>query len=70
MKIESNIPAPSPLIRHRWPFAIMEVGQSIFVDGEIDGKRAATAAKVYGLRNGKKFTVRKSDGGHRIWRIG
>jgi hypothetical protein len=69
MQIENGIPIPEGTGRNRWPFNAMEVGQSVFAEGAKDGVRAATAAKVYGLRTGKKFTCRKMDNGHRIWRI-
>ncbi len=65
MEIEKNIPAPK---RRKYPFAEMDVGDSILVLGE-EGRKAANAARVYGHLNGIKFATRQRDGGVRIWRV-
>ena len=70
-KIEKNI----PLIKNRYPFNEMEVGDSIKVTG--DRKKinsARSSSTLYGKRNNKKFTSRQehSDPGEmsvRIWRV-
>lgn len=74
MKIEKNIPMPSdrPYSQDRYPskypFKVMEVGDSVVFPDQNGNGKAATAAKVYGHRSGKHFTSRKVDGGVRIWR--
>lgn len=66
-KIEKDIPLP-PVRRKReskYPFAVMEVGDSIFVPLE-------TAQFVGGYTANlkpKKFASRQVDGGVRVWRI-
>ena len=68
-EIEKDIPIP--LTRRpyndRYPFASMDIGDSVFVPGD-DG-RVVRAALNYGARNSKKFCSRKADGGIRVWRI-
>lgn len=74
MQIESEQVAP-PRGHHlvRYPFRQLEVGQSFFIEG-IAGDHAAIlrvrgAANVQGRRTGKKYSVRKMDGGVRVWRV-
>lgn len=71
--IEKNIPMPKT---HRGPgnakyteFREMEVGDSVFFEGQTVSGRAATAARVYGSRSMKRFSSRTEEGGVRIWRI-
>ena len=69
--IQRNIPIPQAERKMLYPFAAMEVGDSFAVDG--DKKVCATvSAAVYKYKRenpGKKFTVRTSDAGIRVWRI-
>tara|TARA_R100000687_G_C6423275_1_gene152078 strand:- start:102 stop:317 length:216 start_codon:yes stop_codon:yes gene_type:complete len=70
MIIEKGIEPPT---RNRYPFATMEVGDSVVVDG----KRACNtdcpaynAAMVYGYRTGKAFSGKRvAEGKVRIWRV-
>lgn len=71
MFIETGIEIPS--IQHTqsqplYPFAKMEIGQSVFFEGCNSKSKERTAAAIYGMRHGKKFTARTMDGGLRIWR--
>lgn len=67
--IDHNIPLPGPRqsTTLRFPFALLEVGDSFFVPG--DKNAVSPAAFQYAKRHGKKFTVRKVEGGHRVWRL-
>ena len=63
-------------IGSKYPFREMEVGHSFFVPHEDDPKRTSVrigVASIYFTKqkgqDGKKFTVRKVDGGARCWRI-
>lgn len=72
MIIENGFPMPKSefgLGNRKYPFGKMEIGQSIFFEGERSGGRPHVAARIYGMRNGKKFSVRKCEGGLRIWRV-
>lgn len=79
MKIEKGIPAPKQKNTSKYPFADMEVGDSVYVDGQRssynqavkDGAKfsALPTAHQYGKRSGKKFTGRNEGSGVRIWRI-
>lgn len=75
--IESGIPIPSDT-RTRgpervYPFADMQVGQSIFVEGDKKSesvKNARSAASAYARRyESHSFTTRYMENGLRIWRI-
>lgn len=75
--IEKDKPAPTETkggVR-KYPFAEMEIGDSILVEGESacsNDCKACVAAMQHGRRYGKKFSGRKEPGkpGYvRIWRI-
>jgi len=71
-KIENDIPLPSRDRRSpRWekyPWAKMEVGQSILCMGD-DEKNGPASAYSYGKRHGIAFTQKRTSAGVRIWRI-
>jgi hypothetical protein len=64
--IEENIPMPEP--RKTWPFKDMDVGHSVFFQGETTQGKAGMAARAYAQVSRKKFSARAVDGGVRIWR--
>jgi len=75
MKIEKNVPLPELKTRGpkpKYPWADFEVGDSCFVEGnfkDVNKCKEATSARLYGYRNGKKFSTIKVGGGVRIWRV-
>ena len=54
--------------RQKYPFAQMAIGDSFFV-ADISSLKLSSAASYWDKRHGTKFTVRKVDGGVRVWRI-
>jgi hypothetical protein len=54
--------------RRKWPFGLLEVGESFVMTGVSDGS-ARSQACDYGRRSGRKFSVAKIAGGHRVWRV-
>lgn len=66
-KIDKNIPAPTA--RGKYNFSSLCVGDSIFFEGLGHDSNPVAAAKRFARRNGKKITVRKVQGGIRVWRI-
>lgn len=65
MKIEKGIALPE-----RFPFSLMDVGDSFAVPADIKKTIIATSASIYGRRNEKKFSVRKDAAGQlRCWRV-
>lgn len=68
--IDKNVPLPSKgeALSRGYPFHQMDVGDS-FLSTEPDRTRLASAVHWFGARNGKKFTIRKTEGGFRVWRI-
>jgi len=71
-KIEKNVPSPTTDGKSKYPFGEMSIGDSFFVSDydSITHGRLRSAAQSYGKKNSMKFTVRKVDGGIRVWRIG
>lgn len=70
--VQPNVPLP-PKRRHstarKWPFAIMQIGDSFIVPDPERWKYAQATASVYGKRLKRKFTTRQMDDGLRVWRI-
>lgn len=69
IKIDKDVPLPP---RGNMPadiLAQMDIGDSVFIDSIAQGNNAASRARVYGHRHGKKFAQRQVNGGVRIWRI-
>lgn len=69
-KIERGVLMPSRRsTESKYPFLELEIGDSFFVpeDANKDNNIRASAHSV-GFRNSKKFSVRKVDGGFRVWR--
>jgi len=71
MKIDKHVPIPNGAGRGKkiYPYAEMEIGDSVFFEGKNTGSKECTAAHVYGGKYGKKFSGRTVDGGLRIWRV-
>ena len=70
-KIESDIPIPMsragrPGGGSKYPWHILEIGQSFFVPGT---KNNVTGIPVELKRRGYRITTRVVDGGCRVWRI-
>jgi hypothetical protein len=66
-EIEGGIEIPVRLAA-RYPFAGMEVGESFFVpDGDV--KKLSNHACRYGKKSGRRYCVRKVEGGVRVWRV-
>ena len=76
--VDQNIPiapkksSPRPNAKcWRYPFDRMEVGDSFFLPPRKDGvlPNVNAAAKQWGDKRGRKFSVRSVDGGVRVWRV-
>jgi hypothetical protein len=69
MEIEKDIPVPEDLFPTVYPFAKMEVGDSVTQAGKA-GKKMAQAARMYAARHPEWDCVtRKLDtGATRVWR--
>lgn len=71
-KIEKNIPLKHGRSR-KYPFGDMEVGDSFLVniknDPKNDRHNLSSTASYFGIRNNKKFSVRKDGDGFRVWRV-
>jgi hypothetical protein len=68
-EVETDVPVPPKKYnrKSKYPFATMQPNQSVMIPNK-------TYAAIMGLLRkhkigGKKYVVRKSDGGMRVWRI-
>ena len=70
MDIEKAEQPPKPK-RRSFPFAHMDVGDSLFFEELTGVESAQNAAYAYGKKhaNGFKVTRRKLENGYRLWRI-
>lgn len=68
MKVEKGIPAPVLREVVKYPYEDMEVGDSFYVEGGTLNKLCYQNRKA-GIALGWKFTVRKVEGGVRVWRV-
>lgn len=70
--IDKNIPIPKDAGRkgrRKYPFYEMEVGDSVFFEGQTRTGNARNAAYAWARNNNKEVSVRSVQGGIRIWRI-
>lgn len=69
--IDTGIPVPEPIIRVRYAFEKMGIGESMFFAELQQVESAQTAARDWAKRNNPEFKVtrRKVEGGYRLWRI-
>ena len=67
VRIDKNIPIPAA--KSKYPFREMEVGDSFLCPKE-SGKNIYSAAGQANARiKGRRFIVRKTDDGYRVWRV-
>lgn len=72
-QIEKGLPIPATatksLIRSTYPFRLMEVGDSVWVEGDKAVQtRAITNARGVGKKDSKEFVFEQAQDGVRIWR--
>jgi hypothetical protein len=71
-KIEANVIVPPKQRRGIYPWRLMNVGDSFFVEGDDSSVRSnvANCATSFSCRNkGYRFSIRKVPGGLRVWRV-
>jgi hypothetical protein len=68
MKVEKGIPAPLMREVIDYPYENMEVGDSFFVEGGTLN-RMCYQNRRWGKKLGGRFTVKKVEGGVRVWRV-
>jgi len=74
-KVEKGVEIPVPVMRRKYPFPDMKVGDSFMLEEKITHSQVnivRSAAKQWGIRHGGKvFSVRKDGDRHyRCWRTG
>lgn len=71
-QIEKNVPIPK---QRKYPFPAMKAGDSFFIPAssneELDKvrRRVSVVATMHNKKTNKKFTLRKVEGGVRVWRV-
>lgn len=68
VKIEKGVPAPRYRGRYKYPWEVLEVGDSFLVGEGLYGTVMA-GAQYQGKKLGKRFVVRKVEDGVRVWRV-
>jgi hypothetical protein len=74
MKIDKNIPIPNNTKIHKYPFHLMEIGDSIGLQTKDEARSARNSAYLWAKRNNliNKFTylkVKEDKFNYRMWRI-
>lgn len=64
--IESGVPIPP---RPGYPFKQLKVGDSFLLPEDANERILRIRAASVGTRLGRKFSVRKVEGGFRVWRV-
>ena len=66
MELTKDVPVPPD--KRRYPYKVMDVGDSFFVDG---GKLQVVCNNNYrtGKKLDRKFIARCEEGGVRVWRV-
>jgi hypothetical protein len=69
MKIEPNQSIPEGVGKRKYPFNEMKPGDSIFFPGEFAGSKSkpAIAARAYMFKRGKRFGIKTTEDGLRIY---
>ena len=73
--IDKGVPVPPLRTRvSKYPWPSMAVGDSFFIEATPEGMKARSAslsrgATAAGKKLGTQFTVRKVEGGVRVWRV-
>lgn len=68
INVEVSRDVPLPPARRRYPYVVMEVGESFFVDS---GSLQVVCNANYraSKRLGRRFIARREEGGVRVWRV-
>ncbi len=67
--ISPNIPIPDKKVRSKYPFDLLQVGDSFEFNAD-DIKLISSAASAFGKAHNKRFLVRTTeDGKARCWRV-
>lgn len=68
IQIEKNVVIPDKTKSSKYPWDKMNVGDSFFV-ADISITTLCAGASINAKRTGRKYTVRKVEGGAEVWRI-
>jgi hypothetical protein len=68
-KIEKNVPIAPRRLKTRYPYAILEIGDSFFVPKNTPSQMAGSRQWAQFREPMKVFTLRREGDGCRVWRI-
>jgi hypothetical protein len=76
-KVEKNVKQPITNNKHEFPLSSMSVGDSFYIPKSEYSKETSMRVCVnnrayhYNIKNGKdiKLSIRKDEGGLRVWRV-
>lgn len=69
LTVDSGIPIPADAQREKYPFPVMQIGDSFLLPDVESAKNARSAAWMYSKRHGTKFSCRRVEDGWRVWRV-
>lgn len=68
IKVDEAVPMPTGIFTRKYPYADLEVGQS-FLAPEANHNSIRAGASQYGKKLSRRFSVRKTQEGIRVWRV-
>ena len=76
-KVEKNVPFPEVHTKFKFPWAEMEVGDSVLIKTgkketvDMLKRKVKGSARYYGVKSGKKFRslINREEDGVRVWRV-
>lgn len=69
IQIDKGVPLPVGGAKSKYPFGVLQVGDSFLFPAGTPRNKASSAALNHGKRHGVKFTVRAEGERFRCWRI-
>ena len=67
-EIAKDVPIPSPIKKHNYPYELLQVGESFWVAG-IKMQALCNANLRQSKRLNRKFVCRREGDGVRVWRV-
>lgn len=67
-KISKDVPVPAPIRRMNYPYELLQVGESFWVEG-VSMQSLCNANRRQSKRLERRFICRKEGEGVRVWRV-
>ena len=69
IEVSDKYPLPQGDGVTKYPWAVLEVGDSFFVPGIGNGSSLGSSRATASRKYGHTYTIRKVEGGIRVWRV-